>query len=91
MAWTFDTLARIISTLGGKPVQLQNVSSAEHSAAIEAVGLPRETAQFVASLDSSIAKGELDGASGEHSRLIGRPTTPLEDTLRQALHAQSRS
>lgn len=83
--WTFDDLAHAISAIGGKPVHVQTVSTADHVAALEASGLPPEAAQFVAALDSTIARGELADTSGTLSRLIGRPSTPLEAGLRQSL------
>lgn len=84
-AWSFDELAAAISALLSTSITAQHVSAEEHIAALEAAGLPHETAQFVASIDASIAKGELENESKALSRLIGRPTTPLLEGLRQAL------
>lgn len=84
-AWSFAGLAEVIGRIGGRSVNLRNVSAEEHVAALESAGLPREAAQFVAALDSSIARGELADTSGELARLIGTSTTPLEAGLRKAL------
>ncbi|WP_018135714.1 SDR family oxidoreductase [Acaricomes phytoseiuli] len=82
---TQDELARIITDVSGKPVAVQQVSADEHRAALIAAGLPEAAADFVVSTDTAIAGGELaDPEPGTLSRLIGRPTTPLRETLAEA-------
>ena len=86
--WTQDDFAQIISELSGKAVAVQQVSAAEHQAALAAAGLPEGVIGFLVSTDAAIADGELaDPAPGTLSRLIGRPTTPIRDTLAEALQA----
>jgi NAD(P)H dehydrogenase (quinone) len=48
-------------------------------------GLPAPLATIVAGIDASIEKGELAGTNGELSRLIGRPTTPIDESIVAAL------
>lgn len=86
--WTQDDFAQIISELSGKAVAVQHVSAAEHQAALAAAGLPEGVIGFLVSTDAAIADGELaDPAPGTLSRLIGRPTTPIRDTLAESLQA----
>jgi NAD(P)H dehydrogenase (quinone) len=46
-------------------------------------GLDEATASAFAALDGNIAEGALGEASPDLSRLIGRPTTPLKESVRQ--------
>lgn len=85
VAWTHRDLAAVATTLTGRDVEYTPLTPEEHLAALTAVGLPAETAGYIVALDANIADGLLGETSGELSRLIGRPTTPLEDGLRAAL------
>ena len=84
-AWTHDDLAAAAGRILGREVVYTSLSTDEHLAALTAVGLPAETAGFIVALDANIAEGLLGETSGELSRLIGHPTTQLEDGLRDAL------
>lgn len=84
--FTQDEFAQIVAELSGKPVVVQHLSADEHRAALASVGLPEGAVEFVVSTDAAIADGELaDSPTGTLSRLIGRPTTPIQDTLADAL------
>jgi NAD(P)H dehydrogenase (quinone) len=85
VAWTHDELADAAARIFGRDVVYTPLSADEHLAALTAVGLPDETAGFIVALDANIADGLLGHTPGDLSRLIGRPTTPLEDGLRDAL------
>ena len=88
VAWTMPELAAAISEVSGRPVRYTDVSTEEHVAALTAAGLDEGTAQFVAALDANTAEGALaDTSTGDLTRLIGRPTTPLVDGLRAAVAA----
>jgi NAD(P)H dehydrogenase (quinone) len=82
VAWTFDDFAATLSDVLGRPVTHRNVTADEQLAILRGAGLDEGTAGFVVALDQGIARGDLADASGDLSRLIGRPTTPLADTLR---------
>jgi NAD(P)H dehydrogenase (quinone) len=49
------------------------------------VGLPEDTARFVAGLDQAIAQGALETGSTALSELTGRPTTTLAAYVRSVL------
>ncbi|MFE3456522.1 SDR family oxidoreductase [Nocardiopsis aegyptia] len=80
-AWTFDELAAAMAQALGREVALTNVTPEEHEAVLSGVGLDEGTARFVVGLDTGTREGELSSTTGELSRLIGRPTTPLVETL----------
>jgi NAD(P)H dehydrogenase (quinone) len=81
-AWTHSELARDLGAVLGREVVYRDLTPEEHLAALTAAGLDEGTAGFVVALDANIRDGELAAAGGELSRLIGRPTTPLAETLR---------
>lgn len=83
-AWTMADLAATLSDVLGREVRLESLSPDEHRAALLAAGLDEGTAGFLVAVDGDIRAGLLGATSGDLSRLIGRPTTPLADTLRAA-------
>ncbi|WAB80879.1 NmrA family NAD(P)-binding protein [Microcella daejeonensis] len=85
VAWGFDELAAAASTVTGATIAVQQVTPEQHVAALTGAGLDAGTAGFVVALDGDIRSGLLASTSGDLARLIGRPTTPLEQSLRAAL------
>jgi NAD(P)H dehydrogenase (quinone) len=84
-AWDFTDLAAAFSQIVGNDVVFRPVSPEERLAGLTAAGLDEGTAQFVVALEGNTRDGMLALTTGELSRLIGRPTTPLIDGLRAAL------
>jgi len=82
VAWTFDEFAAAVSQALGTPVVHQAVSPAEHAEILSGVGLDAGTVGFVVALDEGIARGDLADATTDLRTLIGRPTTPIAETLR---------
>ncbi|MET0449061.1 MAG: SDR family oxidoreductase [Aeromicrobium sp.] len=85
VAWTQDELAAAISDVIGAPVTVAQVSPDEQSAALAAAGVPDMWVGFTVATDASIKAGELEVTGGDLSALIGRPTTPLVDSLRASV------
>ncbi|WP_435735274.1 SDR family oxidoreductase [Cellulosimicrobium sp. PMB13] len=85
VAWTFDDLAAAAAEVIGRPVALQAVTPEQHLEILTGAGLDEGTAGFVVALDGNIRDGLLAGTSGDLARLLGRPTTPLVDGLREAV------
>jgi NAD(P)H dehydrogenase (quinone) len=83
-AWGYDDLTATLTELLGREVKYRRVSSKEHRKILTKAGVPMAQAAFVVTLDANTKNGALADASGELSALIGRPTTPLRDTLAQA-------
>jgi NAD(P)H dehydrogenase (quinone) len=85
VAWTFDDLAAATASATGKAVVYKPISSDEHLALLKSHGLDDGTAGFVVALDGNIRDGLLGETSGDLAKLIGRPTTPLQEGLAEAL------
>lgn len=85
VAWTYDELAQAATEVLGRPVTYTAVTIEQLTAGLEAAGLDAGTAAFVAGIDDAIARGALSQTDGTLSRLLGRPTTPLVDGLREGL------
>ena len=81
VAWNFDDLAAAIGSIVGKEVVYTRLSPEEHAAMLTSFGLDEGTVGFVVALDGNIRDGLLGVTSGDLSRLIGRPTTPLAEGL----------
>ena len=84
-AFTMAELAAAITDVTGTPVAYHDLPVAEYAKILAGAGLPEAAAAVYADSDAAIARGELYTASGDLSRLAGRPTTPLADALRAAL------
>ncbi|MFL5271992.1 MAG: SDR family oxidoreductase [Anaeromyxobacteraceae bacterium] len=83
--FTMGELAAEVARAAGKAIVYKDVPPAEYRAVLTGAGLPGPYADLLVDSDLGIARGELDDASGELSRLIGRPTTPLADAIAAAL------
>jgi NAD(P)H dehydrogenase (quinone) len=86
-AFTLQQLAAEIARQSGKPVVYQDMPQAAYAAALESVGLPSGFAQLLADSDAGAAQGALFDDGHRLSQLIGRPTTPLADSVAAALAA----
>jgi NAD(P)H dehydrogenase (quinone) len=89
--WTFEELAAAASVVLDRDVTFVAQAPDERVAALVAAGLDEGTAGFVAAIDEGIARGDLAESDGTLSRLIGRPTTPLVDALREAVGGTERA
>lgn len=85
VAWTHDELAAAAASVLGRDVVYRDVTPDEQRAGLLAAGLDEGTAGFLVTLDQDIAAGTLADATDILRTLIGRPTTPLVDTLRTTL------
>jgi NAD(P)H dehydrogenase (quinone) len=86
--WTFAELAAAAAEVLGRDVAYVAQTPAERIASLTAAGLDEGTAGFVAAIDEGIARGDLAESDGTLSRLIGRPTTPLVEALRDLVEDQ---
>jgi NAD(P)H dehydrogenase (quinone) len=86
-AWSFAELAAEISAQSGKAVAYAPQSPEEMRGILLGAGLPEPLADILVDVDLAIARGLLARQNGDLARLIGRPTTPVGDTIRTALAA----
>jgi NAD(P)H dehydrogenase (quinone) len=80
--WTLSQLAAELATQSGKKVVYQNLSEADFAAALKGFGLPAGLADMLADSDVGASKGGLFDGSHTLSKLIGRPTTSLADSVK---------
>ncbi|WP_151720519.1 SDR family oxidoreductase [Gemmobacter serpentinus] len=84
-SYTLTDLAAELSRQSGRTVTYVNLPEAEYAAALLGFGLPPTLAHALADSDRHAAAGALFDDSQSLSRLIGRPTTPMAETVRAAL------
>ena len=84
-AWTLSDLAAELSRQSGKNVAYQNLSEADFAAALKGVGLPAGLADMLADSDVGASKGGLFDDSHTLRALLGRPTTPLAESVKGIL------
>lgn len=84
-SWSMDEFAAEVGRQAGKPVAYVNQSESDYAKTLESVGLPPPVAAFLASTSYLSGFGELYSESKDLSTLSGRPTTPISDTIAEAL------
>lgn len=84
-SWTLAEFAAEVSRQSGKPVEYVDQSEDEYARTLEGAGLPPPFASLLASTSSLSAEGELYDDGKALSRLSGRPTTPIGETIAAAL------
>ncbi|MDX3307598.1 SDR family oxidoreductase [Streptomyces sp. NPDC054884] len=85
-AWSFAEYAAELSRQTGREIAYNAVSVDDFVGILTThAGLPGPLAAILGGVEASIAKGELAGTSGDLSRLTGRPTTPIADSIAVAL------
>jgi NAD(P)H dehydrogenase (quinone) len=85
VAWTFAELADEIAKVADRPVTYRNLTTDELTQHLVDQGTPAEVAGFVAALDGNIAEGTLAHTPGDLRTLIGRPTTPVAEAIKEVL------
>ncbi|MEU0844096.1 SDR family oxidoreductase [Streptomyces sp. NPDC005962] len=84
-AWSFAEYAAEIARQTGKEIAYRAVSADEVRGILTGAGLPEPLAAILADVDAAIERGRLAATPGDLSRLTGRPTTPIADSLTLAL------
>lgn len=87
VAWNLSEYAAEVSKQSGKDIVYNAVPIDVYMGILTGAGLPEPLAQIMAGVDVSVEKGELAGTPGDLSRLTGRPTTPIADSIAAALKA----
>ncbi|HEO9718349.1 TPA: SDR family oxidoreductase [Morganella morganii subsp. morganii] len=84
-AWTLSHLAKELTEQSGKSVVYQNLSQADFVATLKNAGLPDELSEMLADSDIGASEGGLFDDSHTLSKLIGRPTTTLAESIKSIL------
>jgi NAD(P)H dehydrogenase (quinone) len=84
-AWSFAEYAAVVAEAAGRDIAYRNVSPAELLQILIGAGLPEGFAEVLVDVDAAIRRGLLAKTTGDLSRLIGRPTTPMPQTVAEAV------
>jgi Predicted nucleoside-diphosphate-sugar epimerases len=84
-AWSLNDLVAELSKQSGKTVIYQNLDEADFAEALKSAGLPAGLADMLADSDTGASKGGLFDDSKTLSKLIGRPTTTLAQSVKGIL------
>jgi NAD(P)H dehydrogenase (quinone) len=79
-------LAETITTITGTAVTYRDLSVDEYINTLKRSGLDQNTAEFVAALDASISRGDLETNSQDLEHLLGRPVTSLATVIGETQH-----
>lgn len=83
--FTLKDLAAEISRQTGKNIPYKNLSEDEYAEVLKGLRLPEGMAKIYAGFDTGASKDDLFDDSKQLSRLIGRPTTPLTQAVKDVL------
>jgi NAD(P)H dehydrogenase (quinone) len=84
-AYTLAELAAEISQQTRKEIGYVNLPEADYASALEQAGLPAPLAHMLADSDTGASQGGLYDKSQTLSGLIGRPTTPIAESVKKAV------
>ncbi|PBC62143.1 NAD(P)-dependent oxidoreductase [Streptomyces sp. Tue6028] len=84
-AWGLAEYAAELSAQTGREIAYNNVPGEVLQGILTGAGLPEPFAAILVDVDAAVERGLLAGTSGDLSRLIGRPTTPLAESVDAAL------
>ena len=85
-AFDLFELAETITTITGTAVTYHDLSVDEYINTLKRSGLDQNTAEFVAALDASISRGDLETNSQDLKHLLGRPVTSLATVIGETQH-----
>ncbi len=85
VVYTLEDLANEISRQTGKEIPYRNMPEHEYSSMLKGFGVPEGFAAMLAAWDISASKGDLFDDSGTLSKLIGRKTTPLSESVKEVI------
>ncbi|MGQ1891498.1 SDR family oxidoreductase [Thermophagus sp. OGC60D27] len=86
--YTLSDLAKEISHQTGKNIPYKDLPEHEFAAVLKSVGLPDDLAAGLANWDVSASKNDLFDDSKTLSKILGRPTTPIAQSVREALKTE---
>ncbi|MGW2471826.1 SDR family oxidoreductase [Streptomyces sp. NPDC001665] len=86
-ALSYADFAAVVAKATGKEIAHNDVPAAVHQEILTGAGLPEGFAAILVDVDQAVRRGKLAGTSGDLARLIGRPTTPVSDTVAAAVAA----
>ncbi|MEV4946221.1 SDR family oxidoreductase [Streptomyces sp. NPDC053755] len=88
VAWSLAEYAAEVGRQTGREIAYSDVPAETHLSVLTGAGVPLPFAEILVDVDRAIGRGSLARRNGDLSRLIGRPTTPVAETIREALAAR---
>ncbi|MFF0747935.1 NAD(P)H-binding protein [Streptomyces sp. NPDC004267] len=85
VSWSLAEYAAEVARQTGREIAYTEVPAAAHLEILVGAGVPQPFAEILVDVDAAIARGALAARGDDLSRLIGRPTTPLAETVAAAL------
>ncbi|MFI6420034.1 SDR family oxidoreductase [Streptomyces sp. NPDC050842] len=86
-AWSHAEYAAEVAAQSGREITYSNVPAEAHLAILTGAGVPEPFAAILVDVDRAVEHGALALRTGDLARLIGRPTTPIAVTIKEALAA----
>lgn len=86
-AWSFAEYAAELSRQTGRTIAYNNVPGETMLGILTGAGVPAPMAAILVDVDKAVERGLLVGTTGDLGRLAGRPTTPLAESIAEALKA----
>ncbi|MFC8504951.1 NmrA family NAD(P)-binding protein [Streptomyces sp. NPDC057411] len=87
VSWSLAEYAAEVARQSGREIAYTNLPAAAHLEVLTGAGVPRQFAEILVDVDRAVAHGALAARGDDLSRLIGRPTTPIAETIAEALAA----
>lgn len=84
-SYSLAELAGEVAKQSGKPVVYNDLPQDQYTAVLIGMGLPEAFAGLLADSDAAAAKGDLFDDARQLSQLLGRPTTPIAQSISTAL------
>ncbi|MDI9888151.1 NAD(P)H-binding protein [Streptomyces sp. HNM0645] len=84
-AWSLAEYAAEVAKQSGREIAHRNVPAETHLELLTGAGVPASFAAILVDVDRAVERGLLARGDGDLARLIGRPTTPLAETVATAL------
>jgi len=81
----FAEYAAEVAKQSGKEIVYNSVPTEVFTGILTGAGVPEAFAAILAGVEESVARGELAVTTGDLSRLTGRPTTPIAESITAAL------
>lgn len=80
---TQEELASILAGVLGREVPVQQVDDETYASIMISAGVPEPVVPILVGIQSAIREGALEVESNDFQKLLGRPSTPIEEGLRQ--------
>jgi NAD(P)H dehydrogenase (quinone) len=85
-SYTLSDLAAEVSKQSGESIPYKDIPEQEYANILKNIGLPEGMANAFASWDVNASKGDLFDDSKTLSKILGRPTTPISESIKAVLN-----